>query len=130
MLFKELFQEGIAGSGTASPSHEAEEMDAQHSQGGGAQAFCPFAWSSLLSSHRYRVTHSSWCRGDTALGMESQGQPGRVSTVWLRSWELLLLNQGMACGCAPGVGQQGQPLPAVPKGVKPWSLAARWDTDT
>lgn len=53
-------------------------------QGGGLRCFIPLPGFPPLSNHRYGVTHPGGCRGDTALGTERPGHPGRVSTVCFR----------------------------------------------
>lgn len=67
----------------------------------GVSSFClvPPAQQSQVQYHPPR-----WCRGHVALGTEHPEHPSRVSTAWIRSWVLLLLNRVAAHGGAHGDG--------------------------
>lgn len=89
---KELFQEGIAGLGMASPSREAEEMDAQRSRehrawgyggAGGSADFSslrlvPPAQQSQVQCHPPLLTQRGHSTGHGKPRAPSQGEHGLV----------------------------------------------------
>lgn len=134
---KELFQEGIAGSGTASPLPvkrkgwmRSAPGSTEHGGvvGWGSSEVSPLCLVPPCSAITGRVSPTLAGAEGTALGTESPGQ-GELGEgdgfLWSECW------RGRLVAAPTGMGTAGTATSQVfPKGVKPQVLAVRWDADT